>query len=126
VTRLSPKEVRERVTLRATLEVIAAQSASPRMGIDEFAELEYRLKMLETAVASDQYYEAAQADLGFHRYIWQCSGNGTLCQLSRLSPLCGAGVRSKSVKPSRKVLPVRIATFCVTATRQRSHLRSGF
>jgi DNA-binding GntR family transcriptional regulator len=84
VTRLSPKEVRERVTLRATLEVIAAQSASPRMGIDEFAELEYRLKMLETAVASDQYYEAAQADLGFHRYIWQCSGNGTLCQLLEL------------------------------------------
>jgi DNA-binding GntR family transcriptional regulator len=54
------------------------------MSIDDFAELERRLGLLETAVASDQYYEAAQADLGFHRYIWQCSGNNTLSQLLEL------------------------------------------
>ena len=80
VTRLSPNDVRERVTLRAMLEVIAAMAAAKRMGESEFAELERRLHALDQAVESDRYYEAAQADLEFHRYIWQCSGNETLCR----------------------------------------------
>jgi DNA-binding GntR family transcriptional regulator len=78
VTRLSVKEVRERVELRAILEVKAALESRTRMGEPEFAELERRLAALDAAVASDGYYEAAQADLQFHRYIWQCSGNETL------------------------------------------------
>jgi DNA-binding GntR family transcriptional regulator len=81
VTRLSPKNVRERVYLRAALEVMAAQAAASRMGPEQFAELEGRLAALESAVHSNRYYDAAQADLAFHRYIWQCSGNDTLCQL---------------------------------------------
>jgi DNA-binding GntR family transcriptional regulator len=80
VTRLSPKDVRERVRLRAALEVMAAHAAASFMGPDQFAELEQRLAVLETAVASNRYYDAAQADLAFHRYIWQCSGNDTLCR----------------------------------------------
>ena len=78
VTRLSVKEVRERVELRAILEVKAALEASTRMGPPEFAELERRLEALEQAVNSDHYFEAAQADLEFHRYIWLCSGNDTI------------------------------------------------
>ncbi len=80
VTRLSPKNVRERVRLRALLEVLAAQEAAPRMGPEQFAELEERLGNLQIAVNSNRYYDAAQADLAFHRYVWQCSGNDTLCQ----------------------------------------------
>jgi len=80
VTRLSVKEVRERVELRAVLEVKAALEARTRMGEVEFAELERRLAALDRAVASDSYFEAAQADLQFHRYIWQCSGNETICR----------------------------------------------
>ncbi|HXA52158.1 MAG TPA: GntR family transcriptional regulator [Candidatus Acidoferrum sp.] len=80
VTRLSVKEVRERVELRTLLEVKAALEARTNMGQEEFAELERRLAALETAVASDSYFEAAQADLEFHRYIWQCSGNETICR----------------------------------------------
>ena len=80
VTRLSPKDVRERVELRAMLEVQAAEQAAARMGEAEFAELDRRLAALETAVERDRYYESAQADLEFHRYIWQCSGNDTLCR----------------------------------------------
>lgn len=78
VTRLSVKEVKERVELRALLEVMAALEAAPKMGDVEFTELERRLAALDSAVGSDSYYEAAQADLQFHRYIWQCSGNETL------------------------------------------------
>lgn len=81
VTRLSPKDIRERVTLRSALEAMAAEAASGRMGDAEFAELERRLGILGAAIAADNYYEAAQADLEFHRYVWQCSGNDMLCQL---------------------------------------------
>jgi DNA-binding FadR family transcriptional regulator len=31
-------------------------------------------------VEKDRYYESAQADLEFHRYVWQCSGNEVLCR----------------------------------------------
>ncbi len=81
VTRLSPKDVRERVSLRATLEVMAAQQAALRMSEADFAVLEARLTSLGDAIQRDGYYEAAQADLEFHRYVWQCSGNETLFRL---------------------------------------------
>jgi DNA-binding GntR family transcriptional regulator len=81
VTRLTPKEVRERVQLRALLEVQAAQQAAVRMGREEFKELDRRLTALGSAIGSDSYYEAAQADLQFHRWVWKCSGNETLCRV---------------------------------------------
>lgn len=81
VTRLSPREVRERVELRALLEVLAAQQAAERMGEAEFGELERRLTALGEAIQSDSYYEAARRDLEFHRYVWECSGNETLCRM---------------------------------------------
>jgi DNA-binding GntR family transcriptional regulator len=80
VTRLSVREVRERVDLRAILEVKAALEAAERMRAKEFEELERRLAALDSTVESNRYYEAAQADLHFHRYVWQCSGNETLCR----------------------------------------------
>lgn len=79
VTRMTPREVRERVQLRALLEVLAAQEASARMGESEFLELDRRLAVLGSTIERDSYSEAAQADLEFHRWIWECSGNETLC-----------------------------------------------
>ena len=84
VTRLSSKDIRERVALRATLEVMAAKQASTRMGEPEFMELMRLLRALERGVQSDSYYETAQSDLDFHRYIWKCSGNDTLAQILEL------------------------------------------
>jgi DNA-binding GntR family transcriptional regulator len=84
VTRLSPRDIRERVALRSMLETIAAEAAAAKMGDAEFAELELRLAGLGQAIAADNYYEAAQADLEFHRFIWQCSGNEMLCRLLEL------------------------------------------
>lgn len=81
VTRLTPKEIRERVELRVMLEVRAAFLAAGRMGEEEFAELERRLAALGSAIVRDSYYEAAQADLNFHRWVWKCSGNETLCRV---------------------------------------------
>jgi DNA-binding GntR family transcriptional regulator len=81
VVRLSPKDIRERVQLRADLEIQAARLAADRMGQAEYRDLEQRLAILKQAVQKDAHYEAAQADLEFHRYIWRCSGNTTLAAL---------------------------------------------
>ena len=84
VTRLSPKDVRERVSVRIVLECMAAQAAAERITAADLDELERRLTILGAAVESNKYYEAAQADLEFHRYIWMCAGNDTLCRLLEL------------------------------------------
>ncbi len=84
VTRLSPKDVRERVSVRAVLECFAAQAAAERMTDADLEELERRLEVLRVAVELNNYYEAAQADLEFHRHVWLHSGNDTLCRLLEL------------------------------------------
>jgi DNA-binding GntR family transcriptional regulator len=63
---------------------MAAEAASARMTADDFGELERRLQRLGEAVDSNNYYEAAQADLDFHRHVWKCSGNDTVCGLLEL------------------------------------------
>ena len=64
VTRLSVKEVRERVELRAILEVKAALESRTRMGEPEFAELERRLAALDRAVAQGMSPFVASGDNG--------------------------------------------------------------
>lgn len=54
------------------------------MGEDQFRELEKRSAILDGLIQSDNYYDAAQADLDFHRYVWQCSGDNTLCNVLEL------------------------------------------
>jgi len=79
VTTLSDREVAERVRLRADLECMAALDAASRMAVGEFEELEQRMQRVGDAVARDAHREAAIADLEFHRFIWEKSGNTTLC-----------------------------------------------
>jgi DNA-binding GntR family transcriptional regulator len=121
VTRLSPKDVRERVELRAILEVKAALQAAERMSDPEFEELERRLTALNAAVESDRYYESAQADLDFHRYIWQCSGNETLCRHLELLtvPLFAFVSILRSQGLQRLLTVVEAHSPLVTALRSR-------
>lgn len=81
VTRLTPKEIRERVELRTMLEVLAATQAAERMSPADFAELHELLRNMQEAVRANDYYGAAQADFALHRFIWSRSGNGTLVKL---------------------------------------------
>jgi len=81
VTRLSPADVQERMELRSLLEVRAALAAAERIGPADMAEMERRLAVFSGFMNSDSYFESAQADLSFHRYIWKCSGNQTLYRL---------------------------------------------
>lgn len=78
VTRLSWQEVRERVELRMLLEERALLQAAPRMDTAAFAALSARLEALTDAIGRNDYFEEAQADLAFHRFIWEQSGNRTL------------------------------------------------
>lgn len=78
VTRMSREEVAERVELRVILEERAMTQAAPRLGEPEFAALTQLVHRITEASARDAYFEEAQADLAFHRYIWERTGNRTL------------------------------------------------
>ena len=78
VTKLSNREVRERVVIRESLEVLAWLDAAKRIGEDHYAELEDRVEAISVAVDRNNYFDLAAADLEFHKYIWECSENLTL------------------------------------------------
>ncbi|MGH9161846.1 MAG: GntR family transcriptional regulator [Vicinamibacteraceae bacterium] len=78
VTKLSRQDIAERVEIRTILEERALAQAAARMEPAHFTELRRRLAALTAAIAGNDYFEAAQADLEFHRYIWERSGNRTL------------------------------------------------
>ena len=130
VTRLSPKDVGERVELRTILEVQAAWAAAERMGDAEFAELERRLTALEAAVEANSYYESAQADLEFHRYIWQCSGNDTLCRHLELLiiPLFAfiSILRSQGLERLVAVVEAHRPLIDALRSRDRQRIRTEF
>ena len=78
VTRLSQEEVLERVELRLLLEERALAQAAARMDALAFDTLGTLLGTLTKATRRNEYFEQAQADLAFHRFIWERSGNRTL------------------------------------------------
>src|SRR4051794_38846218 len=80
VTTLSSEEIRDRLQVRVALEVIAAAAASRRAQKADFANLEQLLANLSEAIKRNDYYEASRADLQFHRYIWNTSGNKILAR----------------------------------------------
>lgn len=87
VTRLSEDEVRDRLTVRWLLEGMAWAEAAKRMTDADFQELERRLDAIRTAMQADDFPEAAEAELNFHRHIWERSGNSTLAHtLEKISP----------------------------------------
>jgi len=78
VTILSPQEYREHLRLRVLLEGLAGAEAAQRMTKEQLNELDQRLAAISEAVSRNDYFEAAQADLKFHRFLWRCSSNRTL------------------------------------------------
>ncbi len=81
VTQLSAAEIRERVRLRIILESLAAMEAARYAGAEGISEMEKKRDAISSAVARNQYFEAAQADLEFHREIWRQSEDRTLAQI---------------------------------------------
>lgn len=87
VTSLTEQDVRDRLTVRHLLEGLAWFTAADRMGEEEFAELERRLEAVRKAMAANDNSAVAEAELDFHRCIWEQSGNPTLAHtLEKLCP----------------------------------------
>lgn len=130
VTRLSPKDVRERVALRTLLEPMAAQAAADRMTEEDFAELERRLSVLGGAIQTNSYYEAAHADLEFHRFVWKCSGNELLGQLLELItvPLFAfvSIIRSQSLQNLAAVMAAHSPLVEALRSRDATQIRQAF
>ena len=78
VTKLSSKEVRERLTIRAALEEIAFAEAAPYITREDARELRRLGDEISEGAAKNRFFESAQADLRFHRRVWEKSGNQTL------------------------------------------------
>lgn len=81
ITRLTDEDVRERVDVRIVLETKAAMEAAPRLTPGDLAWMDNCRNQLASAIRRNAYYEAAQADLAFHRLIWAASGNQTLSRI---------------------------------------------
>lgn len=81
VTSLTPEEVSQLVRLRLMLETTAWLDAAARTHPEDFTALEGKLSALADAAARRDYFDAAQADLEFHRQIWRMSGDPTLARL---------------------------------------------
>jgi len=81
VIRMSDQEAGERLALRAVLETMAAIAAARRMNEQDFSELRRKLEAIAEAASRASHYEVGGADLCFHRYIWEQSGNATLCRV---------------------------------------------
>jgi DNA-binding GntR family transcriptional regulator len=81
VTQLSAQEIREHLRLRLLLEGLAGMEAARWSHLTDFAELDRRHEELKAAVAGDRHYEAAQADLEFHRFVWEQARDRTLYRI---------------------------------------------
>jgi DNA-binding GntR family transcriptional regulator len=81
VTRHSSREIGERVAIRATLEEMAFLEAARALTEDDYAALEGKLRRVSDSFKRKEYFDAAQFDLDFHRYIWRRSGNETLAEM---------------------------------------------
>jgi DNA-binding GntR family transcriptional regulator len=79
VTTVSPEEVRRRLTIRTLLEGLAWVTAASRMRSKEFEHLEKLLDRIRAATEISS--QKAEAELAFHRYIWEQSGNATLVRM---------------------------------------------
>ena len=81
VTSLSPVELGKYLRLRVVLEEIAALEAARRITNDDLKKLQSGQDAISAAVAKNDAFQAAQADLEFHRHIWVISRDRTLGKL---------------------------------------------
>lgn len=90
VTRLSPSDIAERVSIRMALEPLVCMAASERMTAADFADLQACLDRITAAIVANSPFATSQADLSFHRRIWELSGRRFLYQVldQTTLPLC--------------------------------------
>lgn len=108
VTKLSGEEVGERLAIRVPLETIAAIEAARHMTERDFNELDRRLDLIAKALDTNSCVKTDQADLAFHRYIWDMSGNRTLYKI--LDQLTVPLFAFVSIVRSRRLEDLKVVT----------------
>ncbi|MFB3906235.1 MAG: GntR family transcriptional regulator [Acidobacteriota bacterium] len=78
VKTLSREEFIHRFAIRIRLEEMAMIEAAARLNEEDFEALERLAEKAEREVARNDYIKSGQADLRFHQYIWEKSGNPIL------------------------------------------------
>jgi DNA-binding GntR family transcriptional regulator len=82
VRQVTPRQLAEIYPVRAAIEEVAAQAATPRLEAD-CAALEAELDAMRAAAAAGDRHELLAHDVRFHRLIVEASGNATLQQVWR-------------------------------------------
>lgn len=75
VTELGPKEVRQLFQLRGELEALAVVWAKENAAAPDVEELRSLIERMESAAATRDPEQFCEADLAFHRKIWELSRN---------------------------------------------------
>jgi DNA-binding GntR family transcriptional regulator len=86
ITKFTKEEVRDRLSMRLVLEEMAAIRASQQMTKADFAKLDQLSRDISKAIAGGDQMEVTDADVRFHRFIWEKTGSvilfNTLDQLA--------------------------------------------
>ncbi|WP_234340262.1 GntR family transcriptional regulator [Gorillibacterium timonense] len=75
VSDISAKEIREIFELRELLEVYAIRQALPKLTSSDYDHMERSVRLMEEAVEQEDILLILQADLDFHGYLYEHSGN---------------------------------------------------
>jgi DNA-binding GntR family transcriptional regulator len=138
VTQMSPREIQERLRLRVMLEGLAGMEAARLISARQLVEVDECVEALARARAAGDYFDAAQADLEFHRTVWRCSGDNTLYQvLDQLTVPLFAFVSLERQRRQEQIMDlVRIHEPVVKALRRhdcaaaqeamRAHLETSY
>jgi DNA-binding GntR family transcriptional regulator len=78
ITKFTKEEVRDRLSMRVVLEEMAAIRASEQMNKDDFLTLDQLSKEISKAIAGGDQMEVTDADVRFHRFIWEKTGSPVL------------------------------------------------
>lgn len=81
VTKLTQSDIRERVSLRMLLEPVVLVAAAERMTEQDYNQLEAKLAAIAAGVDANSPLDTAQADIDFHRFLWDRSGLPFLYQV---------------------------------------------
>ena len=96
VTKLSRSEILQLLEVRAHLEDLAFRLAARNLTDEGMRKLRDCVADLESKIAKNNYYGAAEADLRFHRTVWSYSGNKVL--QDTLERLCASVLAFVSIK----------------------------
>lgn len=78
VATLGPEEIRQCMKVRLTLEELAFTEACGRVTDTDLDELGRVATEVDAAVTAGEYFKGAEADLAFHRHVWECADSPLL------------------------------------------------